>query len=84
MLEVSTRAIKSGSTANDKTYTKLERKIEKLTDQRDAVASQIRALLNDATFNGKPINKRQAEKLMEKAEKLLEQAEELAKSDHDD
>src|SRR6476619_169132 len=47
-LAASTKAIESGTPADDGTYTSLEGEIASLTSQRDALASQIRAALNAA------------------------------------
>ena len=77
-LKVSTKALKSGSAANDSTYTQIEAQIGILTTQRDALASQMKALLNDATFGGHAANEQQAKQLIAQGEQLLEQAKDLA------
>ena len=79
ILAASTRALASGSASNDRTYKTLEGKINSLTTKRDALATQIKTLLDGAAFNGQAINQRQAEKLIEQARKLLGQAHELTK-----
>jgi hypothetical protein len=81
-LTASTNAIKSGSTTGDKTYTKIEGRLDSLTNQRDAVASQIKSLLDAASFDGRSVNERQARKLIEQAGKIIERAHELAKLNH--
>src|SRR5207244_8902260 len=78
MLNVSTRAIKSGSSTDDSTYTSLENQIASYTSQRDALASQIRAALDGAAFNGTPLNEQQAKDWIDQAESLLNQAAALA------
>src|SRR6266700_161866 len=50
-LKASTKALAS-TDADDATYTSIEGQIESLTSQRDALASQIQALLTGAEFNG--------------------------------
>lgn len=78
MLTASTNALKSGSAADDSNYAAIEGQIQKLTDQRDALASEMRALLDAAAFKGQTINVPEAEKLIEQGEELLERADRLA------
>ena len=73
-LVASTRAIESGSPANDSTYTGLEGQIEALTAQRDAVASQIRAALNAAASGDAALNEQQAKAWITQAQSLLAEA----------
>src|SRR6185312_4058863 len=47
-LKASTKALASGSSADDSTYTSIETQISNLTDARNALVAQIRAGLNDA------------------------------------
>jgi hypothetical protein len=70
MLAVSNRAIKG----DDATYATLEGRIQSLTAQRDALASQIRAGLDDAAFADKALNEQQAKRWIEQAEALLNAA----------
>jgi hypothetical protein len=76
-LKASTKALKSGSAADDSTYTQVEAQIASLTIQRDALASQMKALLDGATFGGQALNEQQAKQLITQGEALLEQAREL-------
>jgi hypothetical protein len=76
-LKASTKALKSGSAADDSTYTQVEAQIASLTAQRDALASQMKALLDGATFGGQALNEQQAKQLISQGEALLEQAREL-------
>ncbi|HVN54615.1 MAG TPA: hypothetical protein VMT46_09820 [Anaerolineaceae bacterium] len=76
-LVASTRAIRSGSAANDRSYTLIENSIAALTGKRDPLAAQIKTILDDAAFNGKPANQLQVLKLIVQAKILLEQAHEL-------
>ena len=70
----STRAIESGSTTDDSTYTTVENCIESLTDARDGLATQIRAALDDAAFQGQALNEQQAKQFIEQAQSLLDRA----------
>jgi hypothetical protein len=73
-LSASTKAIESGTPANDSTYTSLEGDIASLTTQRDALASQIRAALNAAASGDVAINEQQAKDWINQAEALLDAA----------
>jgi hypothetical protein len=77
LLVASTRALKSGSAADDSTYTTIEGQIESLTAQRDAIAVQMKALLEGAAFNGQVINNQQAQQLIAQGQGLLNQAHQL-------
>ncbi|HSX77264.1 MAG TPA: hypothetical protein VLQ80_01640, partial [Candidatus Saccharimonadia bacterium] len=72
-LAISTRAIKSGSANDDSTYTALANKLRAFTHQRDALAEQMRSILEEAAFGGQVIHKVQALVLIFEAEKLLHQ-----------
>jgi hypothetical protein len=76
-LKASTLALASND-AGDATYTSIEGQIQDLTSQRDALASQIKTALTDATFNGKALNEQQAKQLTNQAQALLDQAASLA------
>jgi hypothetical protein len=73
-LVASTRAIKSGTTANDAIYTSIENQIAALTGQRDALAMQIRNALDSAAFGGNAIDEQQAKAWIKQAESLIDQA----------
>jgi hypothetical protein len=73
-LVASTRAIESGSPADDSTYTGLEGQIEALTTRRDALASQIRAALNAAASGDAALNEQQAKAWISQAQSLLTEA----------
>ena len=77
-LKASTKALASGSSSDDSTYTSLEGKIESLTTQRDALASQIKTKLDDVAFNGKTLTEQQVKPLIAQAQSLLDQAHALA------
>jgi hypothetical protein len=59
--------------SNDSTYTQLESTLSSLNVQRDSVASQMIQVLEDAEFNGKPINRDVASALIQQANQLLQQ-----------
>jgi hypothetical protein len=71
-LRVSTVAIKSNA-AGDGTYASLEDSISDLTDMRDALAGQIRAALEGAEFEGKPISVLKAQAWITQANALIDQ-----------
>jgi hypothetical protein len=63
----------SGSAEEDSTYTALENKLMAFTRRRDALAGQMRSMLEEAAFGAQEIEKVQAQALIFKAEKLLHQ-----------
>src|SRR5206468_2411602 len=67
-LKVSTKALASGSAADDSTYTSLENQIQNLTAQRDTLASQIKGILDDVAFNGTVLTEQQAKPLIAQAQ----------------
>jgi hypothetical protein len=77
-LFASTKAIKSGSVSDDSTYTSIEGQISSLTTQRDALATQMKNLLDSAAFNGQVINNNQAQNLIQQAQALINQMHTLA------
>jgi hypothetical protein len=52
VLGASTKALASGSAANDNTYNAISNRITSLTTDRDALAAQMRTVLNNAAFGG--------------------------------
>ncbi|MFL5967943.1 MAG: hypothetical protein ACJ747_15460 [Gaiellaceae bacterium] len=79
-LTASTRALASGSAADDSTYTSIQGQIASLTSQRDALVAQIRSGLNAAQFDGKALNEQQAKAWISRAQSLIDQATALAGS----
>jgi hypothetical protein len=79
-LKASTKALKSGSAANDTTYAQIEGQIDVLTAQRDALAVQIKSALEGAAFNNQVITNQQAQQLIAQSQSLLSQAHSLATS----
>jgi hypothetical protein len=77
MLITSTKALQGADTA-DTTYTSKESSIASLTAQRDALASQIRAALDQAEFADLPIDPIAAASWTSQATSLLTSADALA------
>ena len=72
-LKSSTFALASND-PDDATYNSVEGQIESLTSQRDAVCTQMKALLGGATFNGQAFSDAQAQALIAQGQTLLSQA----------
>ena len=68
-LKQSTKALEG----NDATYTQIENQLMALTSKRNAIASQMIAILNAAAFDGTAINEHQARQLIQQGEDLLDQ-----------
>ena len=77
-LVASTKALASGSSTDDSTYTTTEGKIADLTTQRDALMAQIRTGLNNAQFAGQALNEQQARGWIASAQSLIDKAKALA------
>jgi hypothetical protein len=78
-LVASSRALASNS-PGDQTYTDTENAIASLTNQRDALASEIRAGINSAEFDGVRLSENQIKDWTRAADDLLAQAHGLAAS----
>jgi hypothetical protein len=76
-LKASTRALASND-AGDATYNSIEGQIQSLTSQRDALAAQIKEVLDGATFAGQTSTDSQVNSLIAQAQSLLSQAHQLA------
>ena len=70
-------------TSDDKTYAKYLKKIADITNQRDALASQIKTALYGAAFNHEPVHEGDEDDLGHRARPLIDQVEDLAEQDHD-
>jgi len=70
ILKSSTFALASND-AGDATYNSIEGQIDSLTSQRDAVSTQMKALLEGATFNGQAFSNAQAQALIAQGKSLL-------------
>jgi hypothetical protein len=77
-LAASTKALVSGSAADDSTYVNLENQLSAISSQRDALAGQMIALLEGAEFNGQNIDNGQAKSLIAQGQALLDQVNSLA------
>jgi hypothetical protein len=75
-IEASTKALEG----DDATYQRLENALLALTSDRDALAARMLDMLQAAAFDGKPINEKQAKRLIKDGKELIERAEELAES----
>jgi hypothetical protein len=76
-LKASTTALASND-SGDATYNSIEGQIQSLTSQRDALAAQIKAGLDGATFNNQPLNSAQVQSWLSQAQSLQSQAATLA------
>jgi hypothetical protein len=65
---ISTRALKG----DDATYTLLEARIKDITNRRNDIAGQRIKMLEDAAFEGRPINQGAAVSLIIQAYELLD------------
>jgi hypothetical protein len=75
-LKASTKALASND-PGDVTYTSIEGQIQSLTTQRDALATEIKGVLDGAEFKGQPFNVLKALLLVVRADVLLQQANHL-------
>jgi hypothetical protein len=78
LLSASTGALASGSASDDSSYAAVQAGIQSLTAQRDALASEMKAVLTAAAFGGEPIDQHRAEALTDQGEELIERARNLA------
>jgi hypothetical protein len=78
-LVASTSALSSNS-SGDATYASIEAQIQDLTDQRNALAAEIRAGINNAEFNDVKLSEHQINDWIVRANALLAQARDLAAS----
>jgi arylsulfatase A-like enzyme len=77
VLRASTQALSSGSSSDDSTYTSVSNRIASLTSDRDALAAQMRDVLNHAAFGGPQATASQVETLIEWGNSLLMRANQL-------
>jgi arylsulfatase A-like enzyme len=57
--------------------------IADITAQRDALATEIKSVLNAAAFDNQPINERQEDQLTRRARAIIDRVADLAHNDHD-
>jgi hypothetical protein len=77
-LQLSTAALESGSSTTDTQYTTTEALLTRLGAQRDALATQMIALLEDVEFNGATVTTGQAQPLIAQASALIQQTAAMA------
>jgi hypothetical protein len=65
-------------TSDDATYAKFLATIGAITTERDALASQMIALLNGAAFGKQPVPDKKADDLVQRARKLADKVEDMA------
>jgi arylsulfatase A-like enzyme len=68
---------------DDAGYAKFLATIADITTQRDALAAEIKPLLEAAAFDNQPINERQEDQLVRRARVIIDRAADLAHDDHD-
>jgi hypothetical protein len=72
----------------DKAYNRYVSRISGITAERDALASQIKTVLNAAAFGNQPVGERSGDRLADRATDLVERVRHLAEDsrerDHDD
>ena len=73
-LAVSTRALASGSAADDGTYTFLEGQIASWTLERNTLATAIKAQLEESAFYGQALDEQLAKSLTDQANQLIDKA----------
>ena len=78
-LSVSTKALESGNSSDDSTYTNLENQLTSFGSQRDALAAQMISLLEGAEFNNKPFSDSQAQSLISQGQSMLQQVNVMSK-----
>ena len=77
VLSASTKALSSGSSLNDNTYTTISDRITSLTNDRNALATQMRTVLNNAAFGGPVPSTSQIYDLANQGNTLLTHANQL-------
>ena len=75
-----TKALASGSSADDSSFTAEQHTLAQLADDRDAVATTIKQLLSDAADGGKPPKKGDVADALAQANSVLDRAATLAGS----
>jgi hypothetical protein len=70
-------------TSPDKTYARYLKQIADITEDRDELASQIKTVLNNAEFHGKPVDEASEDGLGHRAQQLIDRVKDLADHDED-
>jgi hypothetical protein len=71
-------------TSDDATYAGYLAKIGAVTTDRDALAGEIKSILDGAAFANQPIDERHEDDLVRRARKIIERVEDLAQPRHHD
>ena len=77
VLHASTVALSSGSASDDSTYNSISGRIASLTSDRDALAAQMRTVLNNAAFGGPTASRSEIDSLINQGNSLLMRANQL-------
>jgi hypothetical protein len=77
-VQISTRALQSGSGSSDGTYRSLEAQLTSLTSERDSLASEIEAVLEGVEFVGATVSEDKTQSLIARAQQLLQRVTDLA------
>jgi hypothetical protein len=77
VLNASTKALSSGSSLNDNTYTAISNRISSLTTDRNTLAVQMRTVLTNAAFGGPVPSASQIDALILQGDALLTRANQL-------
>lgn len=78
VVNADTRAVATGSGANDGVYLGFENQLNNLTSERNAVALQISQLLEAAVFNQAQISDGMVASLVQRAQSIIDRAQQLA------
>jgi hypothetical protein len=68
--------------SDDAAYARFLATIADITTQRDALASEIKPLLDAAAFDNQPISERQEDQLVRRARAVIDRVSDLAHDDH--
>jgi hypothetical protein len=67
------RELRFITSSNANTYVTLEQQIQEWTTERDTIAGQMKAMLEEAAFDGQSIDENQAKSLIAQGQNLLNQ-----------
>jgi hypothetical protein len=70
-------------TSPDKTYARYLKQIADIIEDRNELASQIKTVLNNAEFHGKPVDEASEDGLGHRAQQLIDRVKDLADHDED-
>jgi len=69
--------------SNDKVYGRYLARIADITNDRNALAGQIKTVLTNAAFHNKPVNEGSEDGLGHRAQQMIDEVKDLADHDHD-